>query len=149
MYYYTFSSTQIMQIYDRLLKIYKTVEYSDRTTLQHLYIKDKSEIAVIDVPTRRDATRRGLTLYLTFLDFAHFPMPTRFAFHFSRLRHQCPAQNQNPSKRGQGKNLARESPLTAFTHAIALARVCSLGVSLCRCVQMRRRLHSCSCTGIL
>lgn len=53
MYYYTSSSTQIMQIYDRLLKIFKTAEYSDRTALQHLYIEDKSEIAVIDVPTRR------------------------------------------------------------------------------------------------
>jgi len=57
-------------------------------------------------------------------------MPTRLSFHFSRLRHRCPVQNQNLSKRGRGKKKSRarecRGPLTAFTHAIARARVCPL-----------------------
>lgn len=122
---------------DRLLKAFRPPEHPDLTKLQHSNIEDKSKaISAIAVIDSAYATRHW-THFVTVLDFAHFPVPTRLAFHFSRLRHWASGPESKPRRREdeEKRNLAR-------------ARECR-GPLTASCLRNRPRPYACLCACII
>lgn len=91
-------------------------------------------------------TRRGANLLCSVFGFCIFPGAYAARLSFLTVLTSSP-ESKLAEEGTREKEISREcrGPLTAFPTRLRDRPRVSMRVFLCRCVRMRRRLHSCSC----